>query len=97
MFDLASTLTWVAIALGFCSAAAWLRSSQVKVPVEEALARRKKAAERTGEKPTRGYVALDGWEMSETFAAQSRWSSIGALLAASSITLQAVSQLIGRA
>ena len=97
MANLASTLTWVAITLGFCSAAAWLRSSRVKVPVEEAIARRKKAAERSGEEPSGGYVSLDGWEMSETFAAQSRWNSIGALLAASSITLQAISQLVGRA
>lgn len=97
MIDLASLLTWAAIVLGFLSAAAWLRSSVVKVSVAQAIAQRKKAAELTGVNSSHGYASLDGWEMSATFAAQSRWNSLGALLAASSITIQAISQLIDHA
>ena len=97
MIDWSSMLSWTAAVFGICSAAAWLRSSTVKVTVEEAMSRRKRTAERTGITLSHGYTSLDGWEMSETFAAQSRWNSLGAFLAASSITLQAISQLVGRA
>lgn len=95
MADWPAILSWSAIVLGLGSAAAWLRSSTVKVTLSQAMARRKKEMERTGSVPSGGYASLDGWDMSATFAAQSRWNSLGALLAAASITLQAISQLIG--
>lgn len=95
--NLPTLLTWIAIVLGFFSAASWLRASAVKVTTEKALARYRKEAERKGVPPFRGSASLDGWDMSATFVAQSKWNALGALLAASSITLQAISQLLASA
>ena len=93
--DWPAILSWSAIVLGLGSAAAWLRSSTVKVTLNQAMAIREKEMERTGRMLSGGYATLDGWDMPATFAAQARWNSLGALLAASSITLQAISQLVG--
>lgn len=78
---------------GLLSAAGWLRAATVKVPHEEAMAQRAKAAAKKGEKPNFASVSLDGWDMSATFAAQARWNAIAAFLAACSILLQVVLQL----
>lgn len=87
-------LTWLSIILGFASAGFWLRSSIVKVSTEAAMAQRKRVAERSGQVPHLGSASLDGWDMSATFAVQSKWNSLGAVCAASSIALQAISQLL---
>lgn len=87
-------LSLLSILLGFASAAFWLRSSVAKVSSEAAIAQRKRTAEHRGQEPDLGSVSLDGWDMSATFAAQSKWNSLGAICAASSIGLQAISQLL---
>lgn len=58
------------------------------------MAMRKMDAECKGVKPNYASVSLDGWDMSATFAAQSKWGRIGALLAACAVGLQALSQLL---
>lgn len=87
-------VVFASIGFGVASALAWLRSSTVKISHEKAMAIRKMDAERKGVKPDYASVSLDGWDMSATFAAQSKWGSIGALLAACAVGLQALSQLL---
>jgi hypothetical protein len=90
-------LTMVAIVAGFLSAACWLRASIVKVTREQEVKKRKAKAEKKGETPNLARVSLDGWDMSGTFHAQSRWNSIAAVMAALSISAQALSQLLQNA
>jgi len=78
------------ILFGLASAGAWFYASIVKVTREKVVARRIKEAERNGGEPNLGGATLDGWDMSGTLAAQSKWSAWGAALAACSIALQAV-------
>lgn len=84
----------ISIASGFISAGSWLYASIVKVSHEKEMEHRRKQAERKGEKPNFASVSLDGWDMSATFSAQSRWNAIGAIFAAISILLQALIQLL---
>ncbi|WP_143493877.1 MULTISPECIES: hypothetical protein [unclassified Pseudomonas] len=84
----------LSIASGFVSAGSWLYASIVKVSHEKEMERRRKKAERKGEKPNYASVSLDGWDMSATFSAQSRWNAIGAIFAAISILLQALIQIL---
>lgn len=79
---------------GFGSAAAWFYASYIKVSREQVVAQRKKQAEKIGELPNLAGISLDGWDMSATFAAQSKWNARGAALAASSIGLQALGQIL---
>ncbi|WP_280563541.1 hypothetical protein [Chromohalobacter sp. 48-RD10] len=87
----------VAIVAGFISAACWLRASIVKVTREQEVERRKEKSEKKGETPNLAGVSLDGWDMSGTFRAQSCWNSIAAVMAALSISAQALSQLMQNA
>jgi len=87
-------VTFASIGFGVASALAWLRSSSVKISHEKAMATRRRYAERKGVAPNYASVSLDGWDMSATFAAQSKWGSIGALLAACAVGLQALGQLL---
>ena len=87
-------LTWASIAFGFVSAASWLRASIVKIDRERAVSRRVKEAEKRGEKASRAAVILDGWDMSATFEAQSKWNSLGAFFAACAILLQAIIRIV---
>lgn len=89
-----SFLTFISIGFGLASAGAWLYASCVKVSREEALSRRRRAADKSGNAPDLSGVTFDGWEVRETFAAQSRWNSIAAVLSAASIFSQAVAQAI---
>ncbi|WP_131173247.1 hypothetical protein [Phytopseudomonas dryadis] len=82
------------IVSGFISAGSWLYASIVKVSHEKEMERRRKKAERKGEKPNFASVSLDDWDMSATFSAQSRLNAIGAIFAAISIFLQAFIQLL---
>ncbi|WP_313055872.1 hypothetical protein [Pseudomonas lopnurensis] len=84
----------MSIVSGFISAASWLYASVVKVSHEKEMARRSRVAEKKGEKPNFASVSLDGWDMSATFSAQSRWNATGAVFAAISIFLQALIQLL---
>lgn len=84
----------VSIASGFISAGSWLYASIVKVSHEKEMERRRKKAERKGEKPNFASVSLDGWDISATFSAQSRWNAIGAIFVAISILLQALIQIL---
>lgn len=83
-------ISCLSIILGFCSVAAWLYASVVKVSREEMVAERTKQAAKKGQKPNLAGVTLDGWDMSSTFAAQAKWNARGAALAACSIGFQAV-------
>jgi len=87
----------VSIASGLASAAAWLYASHVRVSREKALLLRRRAAAKTGERPDLSGVTFDGWEVRETLAAQSRWNSIGAVLAAVAIAFQAAAQALAHA
>lgn len=51
-------------------------------------------AQKKSEKPNLVSISLDGWDMSATFAAQSRWNASGSAFAALSILLQSFSQMI---
>ena len=59
------------VILALASALSWWRGAVVKVTREEALDKRKRDAAKRGEDPYLGGATFDGWEMSETFAAQS--------------------------
>jgi len=89
-----SLLTVISIGFAFASAGAWLHASRVKVSREEALLRRRRAADKSGNAPDLSGVTFDVWEVRETLAAQSKWNAIGAVLAAVSILTQAVGQVI---
>jgi hypothetical protein len=88
----ATYLTIASIFFGFLSAGAWLRASVVKVSRENEATRRIAEAKKHGEEPNLAGVSLDGWDMSGTFRAQSFWNAIGAVLAAISISCQAIVQ-----
>ena len=90
-FDLSVT----SIFIGLISAASWLRASVIKVSHEEAMRIREREAKRRGEKPNYASVSLDGWDMSATFSAQSKWNATGAFFAAVSILIQATAQMLG--
>jgi len=90
---LASILTFLAVLSGLASAGAWLYASRVKVSREKALAKRRKEAEKNGEEPYLGGVVFYGAEMKETLDAQSKWNSIGAVLAAIAVASQAIAPL----
>lgn len=87
-------LVTMSIASGFISAGSWLYASIVKVSHEREMELRRKKSERKGEKLNLASISLDGWDMSATFSAQSRWNAIGAIFAAISILLQALIQLL---
>ncbi len=87
-------LTILSIVSGLASAASWLYASRVKVSREQALKQRRNAAEKSGTTPYLGGVTFDGAEMRETLAAQSKWNSVGAVLAAIAVATQAVAQAL---
>jgi hypothetical protein len=87
-------LTIISIGCGLASSAAWLYASRVKVSREQALKQRRKRAEKDGTPPNLSGVTFDGAEMRETLAAQSKWNSIGAGLAAIAVAAQAAAQAL---
>jgi len=89
-----SYLTWASIALGFVSAACWLRASIVKIDRKKAVSRRVKEAEKRGEEASHASVTLDGWDMSATFKAQSKWNARGAFFAACMILFQVIIRIV---
>ncbi|WP_207105733.1 hypothetical protein [Sphingomonas sp. CFBP 8760] len=76
--------------MAITSAASWFYGSQVKVTREKMVARRKREAAKSGEPPNFAGISLDGWDMSDTFAAQSRWNAVGAIAAGISVLAQAI-------
>jgi hypothetical protein len=86
--------TGASILFGLLSAASWFRASFAKVSHEDATKLRIKRAEKRGKKPNLASASLDGWDMSETFALQTKWNAIGAAFAASSILTQTLVQLL---
>ena len=89
-----TALSALSVLLGLLSAASWFWASLVKVTHEKAMASRRKAAGNGGEQVNFASVTLDGWDMSATFAAQSKWNAMGAAFGAGSILLQSVPQLV---
>lgn len=87
----------ISIASGLASAVAWLYASHVKISREKALERRRRTAEKSGGVADLGGASFDGWEIRETLAAQSKWNSIGAVLAAVAVSAQAVAQALPHA
>lgn len=83
-------ISTASICFAFLSAAAWLRASVVKVSTEKEAARRIAKAQKAGAKLGLGGASLDGWDMSGTFRVQSIWNAAGSLMAAFSISLQAI-------
>lgn len=92
---LVTCLTSISIVAGLASAGAWLHASNVKVTREAAIAKRRKRAEKTCEKPSLGGIELFGADLQETIQAQARWNSAGAVLAAVAVASQAIAQLLG--
>jgi len=90
-------LTIISIVCGLASAAAWLYASRVKVSRENALVQRRRAAEKNGTTPDLSGVEFNGMEVQETLAAQSKWNSIGATLAAIAVLCQALAQATAHA
>lgn len=86
-------LSIIAIISGFGSALCWLKSSVVKVNREQEVERRQAEASKKGIKPNFSGITIDGWDMSGTFRAQARWNSAAAILAALSISAQALIHL----
>lgn len=84
----------LSIAAGLSSAAAWLYASQVKVSRENALEIRRRDAQKSGLSPDLSGMTFEGWEMRETLAAQSKWNSVGAILAAAAVATQSVASLL---
>lgn len=92
-----SWMPWVTGAsalLGLASAGAWFYASTVKITRDKAVALRVQEAEVKGTAPNLAGVSLDGWDMSSTLAAQSKWSARGAALAGCAVALQAIGQAI---
>ena len=87
-------LTAASIAFGLISSACWLYSAKVKVSWEKSVDMRRKEAKKTGAVPNLGGVSLDGWDMSATFTAQSKWSGRGAVFAALAIAAQSLQQIL---
>lgn len=87
-------VTWASIFFGFASALSWLRASIAKVTRDHEIVRRKKEARKRGETPNLAGVTLDGWDMSGTFRAQSKWNAFGAFFGACAIALQAIVKII---
>lgn len=90
-------LTALSIGSGLMSAAAWFYASRVTVSREKALLERRSEAAKTGATPDLAGVTFDGWEVRETLAAQAKWNSIGAALAAAAILCQALAQATAHA
>ena len=90
-------LTVISIGSGLASAAAWFYASRVKVSREKALSQRRREAEEIGVDPDLSGVTFDGCEVRETLAAQAKWNSIGAALAAVAILCQALAQATAHA
>ena len=86
--------TVISIVSGFAPATAWLYASHVKVSRESAIRQRRLAAEKSETTPDLSGVTFDGWEVRETLAAQSKWNSIGAVLASTAVLCQAVAQTL---
>lgn len=89
-------LTVISVVSGCASAAAWLYASHVKVSRESAIRQRRLAAEKNRTIPDLSGVTFDGWEVRETLAAQSKWNSLGAVLAATAVLCQAVAQMLDK-
>lgn len=89
-----SGMNWLSLIAALGSAAAWLYASRVKVSEEDAQERIRKTAEKKGVKPNYTRMSFDGWDFRETLAAQAKWSSIGALLAAVAVAAQVISQIL---
>jgi len=84
------TLQLCSVAAAALSASAWFRSASVKIGHDEMMRIRKRRAEKKIETPNYAGASLDGWDMSETFAAQSRWNMYGAGFAGLSVLLQSL-------
>jgi len=95
MTSLTSAITIVSVVCGFASAGAWLYASRVKVTREQMIKQRTKEAKKKGHLPDLSGASLDGWDMSSTFAAQSKWNARGAILAACAVALQSIGQIVG--
>lgn len=85
---------WISLAAALGSAAAWFYASRVKVSREEAVEIATRAAKKKGVKPDFSGMSFDGWDFRETLAAQARWSSLGALLAALAVAGQVMAQVL---
>jgi hypothetical protein len=87
-------LAILSVVCGLASAAAWFYASRVKVTREQALEQRRRAAAKSGKEPYLGGMTFDGAEMRETLAAQSKWNSVGAVLAAIAVASQSLAQVL---
>lgn len=83
-------LTTIAVITGFISAACWLRASFAKVTHEQEMARRERAAKKTGEQPNYASVTYNGLDPYATLALQSKWNAAGAIFAAIAVATQAL-------
>jgi hypothetical protein len=84
-------LTTISIALGFLSAACWLRAATVKVSHAKATQKRKSRAQKRNEAPNLASVSFNGSDVEFSFRAQSFWNATAAILAALAMTAQSLS------
>ena len=85
---------WASLIVAAISAGCWFRSAYVKVTREQEVARRQRVAAQTGAELNLAGVTLDGWDMSATLAAQSKWNAAGAIFAGIAVVLQAAAPLL---
>ncbi|MDO7464485.1 hypothetical protein Q5X62_03495 [Acinetobacter baumannii] len=88
MFDseyFSQVMKILSFSFGIISAGCWFWSAYVKVDHKKAMRTREKRAIKKGEKPNYSSVSIDGWDMSATFDAQSKWNAFGAFFAALSV------------
>ena len=90
-----SVLAAISIACGFASAASWGRAALVKVTRDRMVAREQKRAAKDGRPANLAGISLDGWDMAETFNAQSFWNALGAGFAAVAVLAQSISAIVG--
>ena len=92
--NFANVMTALSVLFGLLSAAAWFRAGTVKITYEQALILRRKRAKKEGGISNLAGVIINGYEVAETQAAQTRWNAIGAVAAGVAMLLQAIAQLL---
>ncbi|RSO59637.1 hypothetical protein EA756_04145 [Acinetobacter lactucae] len=91
--DYKLVFTSISIVCGFLSAFAWLYASRVKVSDKKAVALLEKRAKKNKEKPNYARMTFDGADIRETWRAQTKWNSLGAIFASISMSFQVILQI----
>lgn len=90
----ATNLSWGSVAFGIASAACWARAALVKISDARAVELINLRAQKSGQPPNYACVTFDGFDLRETWQAQTFWNAAGAGCATSAILLQAIGGLL---